>query len=77
MPAAQSRFGKDLDRQQVSGRIIDLAVEEGANDGASSDLRRLPDENAKAREYERFVANLKISAAVIKTAPPHGCGRRG
>jgi hypothetical protein len=31
-------------------------------------LLRLPDADAKAREYERFVADLKIAAAVIKAA---------
>jgi hypothetical protein len=29
-------------------------------------LLRLPDADAKAREYERFVEDLKIAAAVLK-----------
>ena len=31
-------------------------------------LLRLPDEDAKAREYERFVDDLKIVAAHLKKA---------
>jgi DNA polymerase len=51
------------------GRLIDLA------DGVKalvtmhpSYLLRLPDAAAKAREYERFVADLKIAAAVMTSA---------
>jgi len=66
--AAQSVFGRITTINKTRGRIIDLA------DGVKalvtvhpSYLLRLPDAGAKAREYERFVADLKI-AAVMKSA---------
>jgi hypothetical protein len=31
-------------------------------------LLRLPDADAKAREYERFVADLKMAAAAVKAS---------
>ena len=65
--AAQSVFGKITPINKSRGRLIDL-------DGATqalvtvhpSYLLRLPDADAKAREYERFVEDLKIAAAVLK-----------
>ena len=66
--AAQSVFGKITAINKSRGRLIDLA------DGVQalvtvhpSYLLRLPDADAKAREYERFVADLKIAAAVLKS----------
>ena len=67
--AAQSVFGKITTINKTRGRLIELA------DGVKalvtvhpSYLLRLPDTDAKAREYERFVADLKIAAAMIKSA---------
>jgi DNA polymerase len=67
--AAQSVFGKITPINQNRGRLIDL------DDGAKalvtvhpSYLLRLPDQDAKAREYERFVDDLKIVAAQMKKA---------
>jgi uracil-DNA glycosylase family protein len=67
--AAQSVFGKITPINKTRGRLIDL------DDGIKalvtvhpSYLLRLPDAGAKAREYDRFVADLKIAAAVIKSA---------
>jgi uracil-DNA glycosylase len=61
--AAQCVFGKTTPINKNRGRLIDLA------DGISalvtvhpSYLLRLPDEAAKAGEYERFVDDLKIAA---------------
>jgi len=67
--AAQSVFGKITTINKSRGRIIDLA------DGVKalvtvhpSYLLRLPDADAKTREYDRFVADLKIAAAAVKAA---------
>ena len=67
--AAQSVFGKITPINKSRGRLIDL------DDGTKalvtvhpSYLLRLPDEDAKAREYERFVDDLKIVAALMKKA---------
>jgi DNA polymerase len=67
--AAQSVFGRITTINKNRGRLIDLA------DGVKalvtmhpSYLLRLPDAAAKAREYDRFVADLKIAAAVMKSA---------
>jgi DNA polymerase len=67
--AAQSVFGKITPINKSRGRLIDLA------DGTKalvtvhpSYLLRLPDEDAKAREYQRFVDDLKIVAARMKRA---------
>jgi DNA polymerase len=61
--AAQCVFGKTTPINKNRGRLIDVA------DGISalvtvhpSYLLRLPDEAAKASEYERFVDDLKIAA---------------
>jgi DNA polymerase len=65
--AAQSVFGKITPINKNRGRLIDL------NNGIKalvtvhpSYLLRLPDEAAKAREYERFVSDLKIAAALLR-----------
>jgi probable DNA metabolism protein len=67
--AAQSVFGKITTINKSRGRLIDLA------DGVKalvtvhpSYLLRLPDADARAREYDRFVADLKLAAATIKSA---------
>jgi probable DNA metabolism protein len=67
--AAQSVFGKITPINKSRGRLIEL-------DGGTralvtvhpSYLLRLPDEDAKAREYERFVEDLKIAAGILNKA---------
>ena len=61
--AAQCVFGKITPINKNRGRLIDL------DDGTKalvtvhpSYLLRLPDADAKAREYQRFVEDLKIAA---------------
>jgi DNA polymerase len=65
--AAQSVFGKITPINKNRGRPIDL------DDGVKalvtvhpSYLLRLPDADAKAREYQRFVDDLKIAAALLR-----------
>jgi uracil-DNA glycosylase len=65
--AAQSVFGKITPINKNRGRLIDL------DDGIKSLVTvhpsyqlRLPDADAKAREYERFVEDLKITAKVLR-----------
>jgi DNA polymerase len=65
--AAQSVFGKITPINKTRGRLIDL------DDGIKalvtvhpSYLLRLPDEDARAREYQRFVGDLKIAAALLR-----------
>ncbi|WP_315776498.1 MULTISPECIES: UdgX family uracil-DNA binding protein [unclassified Bradyrhizobium] len=67
--AAQSVFGRITPVNKSRGHVVDLP------DGPKamvtvhpSYLLRLPDADAKAREYERFVEDLKIAAAAIKRA---------
>jgi DNA polymerase len=65
--AAQSVFGKITPINKSRGRLIDL--DEGMQALVTvhpSYLLRLPDADAKAREYERFVEDLKIAAGVLK-----------
>jgi uracil-DNA glycosylase len=65
--AAQSVFGKITPINKTRGRLIDL--HEGIKALVTvhpSYLLRLPDEDAKAREYERFVDDLKIAADLLK-----------
>ena len=65
--AAQCVFGKITPINKNRGRLIDL-------DGGvqalvtvhPSYLLRLPDADAKAREYSRFVGDLKIAAGLLK-----------
>ena len=65
--AAQSVLGKITPINKTRGRLIDL------DDGIQalvtvhpSYLLRLPDADAKAREYERFVDDLKLAAQLLK-----------
>jgi uracil-DNA glycosylase len=65
--AAQSVFGKITPINKNRGHLIDLG------DGIKalvtvhpSHLLRLPDADAKTREYERFVDDLKIAAALLR-----------
>ncbi|WP_291858301.1 UdgX family uracil-DNA binding protein [Bradyrhizobium sp.] len=65
--AAQSVFGKIMPVNKTRGRLIDLA------DGPRalvtvhpSYLLRLPDAEAKAREYQRFVDDLRMAADLIR-----------
>jgi DNA polymerase len=65
--AVQSVFGKITPINKNRGRLIDL------DDGTRvlvtvhpSYLLRLPDEEAKAKEYQRFVDDLKIAAALLR-----------
>jgi DNA polymerase len=65
--AAQSVFGKITPITKNRGRLIDL------DDGIKalvtvhpSYLLRLPDADARAREYERFVEDLKIAAELLR-----------
>jgi DNA polymerase len=67
--AAQSVLGKITTIGKVRGKIIE------AEDGVKalvtvhpSYLLRLPDADAKEREYERFVNDLKIVAATLRKA---------
>lgn len=65
--AAQSVFGRITPINKSRGRLIDL------DDGTRalvtvhpSYLLRLPDADAKAREYQRFVDDLKIAADFLR-----------
>src|SRR5438067_8601082 len=65
--AAQSVFGKITPINRNRGRLI--ALDEGTRALVTvhpSYLLRLPDEDAKAREYERFVDDLKLAANYLK-----------
>src|SRR6202163_4423862 len=65
--AAQSVFGKITPINKNRGRLIDL--EDGIKALVTvhpSYLLRLPDADAKAREYQRFVDDLKIAAALLR-----------
>ena len=67
--AAQSVLGKITPINKNRGRLIDL--ENGIKalvTGHPSYLLRLPDEDTKVREYERFVDDLKIAAALLGQA---------
>ena len=65
--AAHSVFGKTTPINKSRGRLIELT--EGMQALVTvhpSYLLRLPDEEARAREYERFVEDLKIAARLLK-----------
>jgi uracil-DNA glycosylase len=65
--AAQSVFGKITPINKNRGRLIDLSEDiKVLVTVHPSYLLRLPDEAAKAREYERFVDDLKIAANLLK-----------
>ena len=66
--AAQSVFGKITPVNKNRGRLIDLD-DEGTRALVTvhpSYLLRLPDADAKAREYQRFVQDLKIAADLLR-----------
>ena len=67
--SAQSVFGKITPINKNRGRLIDL------DDGIKalvtvhpSYLLRLPDADARTREYQRFVGDLGIAAALLRTS---------
>jgi uracil-DNA glycosylase len=65
--AAQCVFGKITPVNKSRGRLIEL--DDGTNALVTvhpSYLLRLPDAEAKAREYRRFVEDLKIAAALLR-----------
>jgi DNA polymerase len=65
--AAQCVFGKITPINKTRGRLIDL--DEGFKALVTvhpSYLLRLPDADAKAREYQRFLDDLKIAAAHLR-----------
>ncbi len=65
--AAQSVFGKITPINKNRGRLLDLG--EGAKALVTvhpSYLLRLPDADAKAREYQRFVDDLTIAADFLR-----------
>jgi DNA polymerase len=67
--AAQSVLGKITPINKNRGRLIEL--EHGIRALVTvhpSYLLRLPDEDAKAREYERFVDDLRIAAGLLNKA---------
>jgi probable DNA metabolism protein len=65
--AAQSVFGRITPINRNRGRLIDLDQSIKALVTVHpSYLLRLPDADAKAREYQRFVKDLKIAAALLR-----------
>ena len=67
--AAQSVLGKITPINRNRGRVIDL--DHGMKALVTvhpSYLLRLPDEDSRAREYGRFVDDLKIAAALLRTS---------
>ena len=65
--AAQSVFGKVTPYNTNRGLLIDL--EDGVKVLVTvhpSYLLRLPDADAKAREYQRFVDDLRIAADLLR-----------
>ena len=64
--AAQSVFGKITPINKTRGRLIELDDTRALVTVHPSYLLRLPDAEAKAREYRRFVDDLKVAAAVLR-----------
>ena len=67
--AAQSVLGKITPINKNRGRMI--TTEDGTRTLVTvhpSYLLRLPDEEAKAREYKRFVEDLKLAAKLLKSS---------
>jgi probable DNA metabolism protein len=65
--AAQSMFGKITPINKNRGRLIEVDERTRALVTVHpSYLLRLPDEDARAREYERFVDDLRIAARFLK-----------
>jgi DNA polymerase len=68
--AAHSVLGKITPINKNRGHLIDLDDEtKGLVTVHPSYLLRLPDPDSKVREYERFVSDLKIAAAVLRNQP--------
>lgn len=63
--AAQSVFGKITQIGKNRGHLIDLDGAKALVTVHPSYLLRLPDEDAKAREYANFVQDLKLAAAFL------------
>ena len=65
--AAHAVFGKATPVNKSRGRLIDLdETTKALVTVHPSYLLRLPDAGAKAQEYERFVSDLRIAAAVLR-----------
>jgi uracil-DNA glycosylase len=64
--AAQCVFGKITPINKNRGRLIDLAGVKALVTVHPSYLLRLPDEDARVREYARFVDDLKIAADLLR-----------
>jgi DNA polymerase len=65
--AAQSVFGKITPVNKNRGHLIELDENTQALVTVHpSYLLRLPDEDAKAQEYDRFVEDLKIAAKLLR-----------
>ena len=64
--AAQSVLGKITPINKNRGRLIELDATNALVTVHPSYLLRLPDAEARAHEYRRFVDDLKIAAAVLR-----------
>jgi DNA polymerase len=65
--AAQCVFGKMMPINRNRGHLFDLDEKTKALVTVHpSYLLRLPDQDAKAHEYERFVSDLKMAAAMLR-----------
>jgi DNA polymerase len=64
--AAQSVFGKMTQIGKNRGHLIDLEDAKALVTVHPSYLLRLPDEDAKEREYKAFVQDLKIAASFLR-----------
>jgi DNA polymerase len=64
--AAQSVLGKITPINKNRGRLIELDDTHALVTVHPSYLLRLPDAEARAHEYRRFVDDLKIAAAVLR-----------
>jgi DNA polymerase len=65
--AAQSVFGKITQINKNRGRVIEL--DDGTRTVVTvhpSYLLRMPDPDTKAREYQRFVDDLRVAAAALR-----------
>ncbi len=68
--AAQSVFGKIMPISKNRGRVIDLDDSTKALVTVHpSYLLRVPDEDARAREYALFLRDLKMAAALLAKLP--------
>ena len=66
--AAHSVFGKAMPINANRGRLIEIEGRTALITVHPSYLLRLPDEAAKASEYQRFVDDLRIAAGVLDQA---------